>query len=143
MEILKNNQNTITLSGVELPIRCDLYVLEQIQEKYTDLSAYEYKLIGFTPERDEFGDVVLNDNGNTVGKFGVPDIKVVADTLHMMVNEGLEYEGAGETFSVIELKRMVDLSITELSSILHEEYMSCFRRKNQTAMQSQETAPER
>lgn len=40
------NINHIELSGVKLPIRCDMLVLEKIQEDYGDISEFENKLIG-------------------------------------------------------------------------------------------------
>lgn len=143
MAILNEHTNTVTLSGHTYPIRCDLYLLEVIQEKYGDISDYEYKLIGFVPERDECGDLVINDAGNTVGKFTTPDLKVVSDTLFLMINEGLEFAGDKPLEDEKQLKKMVDVPLSELADILHDEYMSCFRRKNRNAMQNQETAPEK
>lgn len=140
MEILNEYVNTVTLSGQVLPIRCDLYVLEQIQERYENLEDFEYRLMGFVPSRDEFGDVIINEKGNTEGRFTTPDIKVLGDALHMMVNEALEYAGA-ETMGEKKLKQMVDIPVSELSRKLHDEYLNCFKRKNLPAMQNQEETP--
>ena len=49
------NINHIELSGVKLPIRCDMLVLEKIQEDYGDISEFENKLIGFEITKMYFG----------------------------------------------------------------------------------------
>ena len=71
------NINHIELSGVKLPIRCDMLVLEKIQEDYGDISEFENKLIGFEPIYNEDGSAKVNENGKRVGKSTLPDIKTV------------------------------------------------------------------
>ena len=51
----------IELSGEEFPIKCDILVLEKIQDKYEDLSEFENKLNGFTPAVDENGEYKRNE----------------------------------------------------------------------------------
>ena len=45
--------NYIELSGEKYPIKCDILVLERIQDKYEDLSEFENGLNGFTPAVDD------------------------------------------------------------------------------------------
>ena len=59
----------IELSGVKLPIRCDMLVLEKIQEDYGDISEFENKLIGFEPIYNEDGSAKTNENGKSIGKI--------------------------------------------------------------------------
>lgn len=132
----------IELSGQSIPYKCDLFVLEKIQDKYGSLSEYENRLSGFTPSKDENGENIRNEKGYLVGTSEQPDISVLNDTLIWMVEEGLEIEreAGKETVSITNrgLIRMVDMSPRELSEILHEEFNRCFKRKNVKTMQSKE-----
>ena len=65
--------NHIELSGESYPIKCDLLVLEKIQDEYGDLSDFENKLTGFVPDIDEYGEYVRNEEGLLVGKRKTPD----------------------------------------------------------------------
>lgn len=44
--------NQIKLSGDSFPLKCDLLVLEKIQDEYTDLGDFENRLTGFQPSKD-------------------------------------------------------------------------------------------
>ena len=50
--------NYIELSGDKYPLKCDILVLEKIQEEYGDLTEFENNLTGFVPKRDEEGEIV-------------------------------------------------------------------------------------
>lgn len=128
--MLNNELNTITLSGHEYPIKCDMLVLEKIQDKFEDVSEFENKLMGFTPAKNKDGSTKRDANGNTMGVTGVPDFRVLNFALVAMVNEGLDISGEKEKPSDQELIRQVDLSPVELGQALHEEFIRCFRRKN-------------
>jgi len=142
MAIFYENKETITLSGETFPLRCDLMVLEQIQEQYGDISDFEYKLIGFEPDRDDFNNIMYTENGNTLGKYTNPDIPTVGKALALMVNEGMAYEEQ-EPVSEKKLKMLVDIPLRELADILHEVYLSSFRRKNQEATPDQSQTEEK
>lgn len=122
--------NYINLSGEELPIRCDLLVLEQIQDNFGELSDFENKLIGFTPTVDEQGNVKKDKEGRTLGISGTPDIKTLNFALLSMAKEGAEITGK-EVKEDKKLLQMVDMTPKELSEELHKEFMRCFERKNQ------------
>ena len=62
--------NYIELSGEKYPIKCDILVLERIQDKYEDLSEFENGLNGFTPAVDENGEYKRNEEGRLVGFYG-------------------------------------------------------------------------
>lgn len=127
----------IELSGVKLPIRCDMLVLEKIQEDYGDISEFENKLIGFEPIYNEDGSTKINEDGKSVGKSTLPDIKTVRYGLWEFVKEGIECSGQETKYSEKDMIRMVDISIRELSDLLHEEFMRCFKRKNQNPTQKE------
>lgn len=128
--MLNNELNHITLSGKEYPVKCDMLVLEKIQDKFEDISEFENRLMGFTPSKNADGTNKRDKNGNTLGITGVPDIRALNFALCEMVREGLEIEGAKEIPSDKEILQSVDLTPQELSEKLHEEFILCFKRKN-------------
>lgn len=122
--------NHIELSGESYPIKCDLLVLEKIQDEYGDLSDFENKLTGFVPDIDEYGEYVRNEEGLLVGKRKTPEIKTLRKMLIWMIEEGMEIEGEKNELSEKEIMRKADMSPGELGQILHEEFNRCFQRKN-------------
>lgn len=131
--------NHIELSGTEYPLKCDILVLERIQEEYEDLSDFENKLTGFQPEVDKDGEIVRNEEGYMVGRYGIPDAKTVRKALSWMVQEGLDIEGK-EPVEEKELARKADISPVELGKLLRNEFSRCFERKNeQTTQREKET----
>lgn len=122
--------NHIELSGESYPIKCDLLVLEKIQDEYGDLSDFENKLTGFVPDIDEYGEYVRNEEGLFVGKRKTPEIKILRKVLIWMIEEGMEIEGEKNELSEKEIMRKADMSPGELGQILHEEFNRCFQRKN-------------
>ena len=119
----------VELSGEKYPLKCDILVLEKIQEEYEDLSDFENKLTGFQPDLDEEGEIVRNEEGYMVGRNGIPDAKTVRKALTWMVQEGLEIEGK-EKIDEKEIARKVDVSPVEIGKQLREEFSRCFERKN-------------
>lgn len=119
----------VELSGEKYPLKCDILVLEKIQEEYEDLSDFENKLTGFQPDLDEEGEIVRNEEGYMVGRYGIPDAKTVRKALTWMVQEGLEIEGK-EKIDEKEIARKVDVSPVEIGKQLREEFSRCFERKN-------------
>lgn len=131
----------IELSGEKYPLKCDILVLERIQEEYEDLSDFENKLTGFQPEVDEVGEFVRNEDGYMVGRYGIPDAKTVRKALVWMVQEGLDIEGK-ESVEEKELVRKVDISPVELGKLLRNEFSRCFERKNAQTTQGKTEAKE-
>lgn len=133
--------NYIELSGDSYPYKCDMLVLEKIQEEYQDLSAFENALSGFVPEKNEDGSYKRNEEGYLIGTYEIPNLKILKKALCWMVAEGLaiEREENGEDEPQIterELMRRVDISPMELGKILQEEFGRCFKRKNEKTTQS-------
>lgn len=136
--------NYIELSGEKFPIKCDILVLEKIQDKYGNLSEFENGIRGFKPNIGEDGLPERNEDGLIVGMVGVPNIKTLKDALAWMVEEGIEIkreEGEKELpiLSNTQLFRKVDIPPKELGEILYGEFNRCFARKNAETTQSQTT----
>ncbi len=129
--------NTIALSGNEYPIKCDMLVLEKVQEKYGDLAKFEDKIRKFVPDKDEEGNLKRNEEGLIIGHFEYPEISALIDLTYWCICEGMEIEGLENELSRNELMRMIDITPLELSEIMHSEYVGCFARKNPQTAQSQ------
>ncbi len=146
--------NHITIAGTKYPIKCDLYVLECIQDKYGSLEDFEEgiryrkQVDGMVPKLDEKEQPVLDDHGNAVmipGKiweYKDPDMKMLNYGLELMINEGIDIqnEDSKEEMSHVtarELARKMDLNVFEVSAILQREYVTCFKVKNQQTTQNQ------
>lgn len=132
--MLYEDMRYITLSGEKFPIRCDLLVLEKIQDEFGDIAGFENKLIGFIPAKEEDGTTKKDEEGRTIGISGPPDIHALLFALTSMTEEGLRCQEK-DPEEKEKLARMVDMSPKELSAILHDEFMRCFQRKNQEPTQ--------
>lgn len=133
--------NYIMLSGVEYPIKCDMVVLERIQDDYGDFANFENRLDGFTPMKNKDGTYKKNEEGNMIGLRGEPYISDLKKALTWMVNEGVEIakEEGREVPNTegVNLMRKADMSPRELSEILRAEFARCFKRKNQETTQGE------
>lgn len=133
---------TIELSGKVYPVRCDLVVLEKIQNEFGSLDAFEKGIITWEPELDEKGEKVKDTKGNVVNKGKLPDMQTLNTALCLMVNEGEEIQAEKEDRSPFllsrdEIARRVDISPTKLALLLHDEFYRCFNPKNEKTTQDQ------
>ena len=140
--------NHITLSGIEYPIKCDMLVLEKIQDKYKDLAEFENKLSGFVPGVDENGEYTRNDEGRIIGYYGEPNMEALGDFLAWTIEEGIEIEKeeSGAEMEIPERKKLirsVDLAPRELMEILRKEFSRCFERKNGKTTQTKSKTTEK
>lgn len=138
----------IELSGVKYPIKCDILVLEQIQDKYGDLAEFENKFTGFVPGKDEDGEYTRNEDGKIVGYYGEPNMEALGDFLFWAVEEGVEIEREehGAEMEVPEKKKLirsVNLAPRELMEILRKEFTRCFERKNGKPTQTKSKTTEK
>ncbi len=134
--------HTITLSGEEYPIRCDLVVLEKIQEDFESINAFENGLVTWEPVLDENGKEVLFEDGTVKCQGKFPDMKVLSAALFLMVNEGeaVQAENEGRAAKHLEketLARKVDMQPQKLANQLHDEFYRCFYIKNGKTTQNQ------
>lgn len=133
----------IELSGRSYPIKCDLLVLEKIQENYGSIGEFESKLMTWEPELDKDGNEITTEDGKTKYRGKFPETRAVNDALFWMTNEGesilAEKEArAPEHFSREHIVREVDIPLTELAGLLHEEFFRCFQSKNGKTTQRKE-----
>lgn len=127
--MLKKEMNHIELSGESYPIKCDMIVLEQLQDIFGSIEAFEEKILGYYVKKDEDGEKVLDASGEPVLVSKIPDPMAVGTALELFVAEGLEIEGEPPVERKA-LLRNVDKRYTDLAMELHAEFMRCFERKN-------------
>lgn len=123
--------NYITLSGEEYPIRCDMLVLEQIQNEYGSIAKFEREIIAWEPALDENGNEVLKENGERKIRSKLPSAKAVNDALYWMVSEGMDIEADKKNEACKEIKReellrCVDMPYMKLADLVHDEFSRCF-----------------
>lgn len=131
----------IELSGEKYPIKCDLIVLEQLQEEFGSVADFENKLLGIEYLKDAEGYYIQDGKGKRKANIGIPDTKAINQGLYLMVKEGLEIRGEEKekkAFSREELLRKVDKSYTEIAKVVHDTFAECFEGKNGKATQGTE-----
>ena len=141
----------IELSGKKYPIKCDLLVVEKIQDKYENINDFENGLLTWEP--------ILDDDGNPVyetkedgfqrikvrGKF--PKVKQVNDALFWFACEGEAIAAELEKRRPVKIERdniirSVDISLVRLANQLYDEFFRCFNLKNVKTTQETETTQE-
>lgn len=111
--------------GESFPIRCDLLVLEKIQEKVGDIIDAENEIRGFKPRVDSDGVV-----DTTVGRWTIPSIGLVTQALVWMMEEARSVtNGQYAIPSITDLKQQDDYTINELATIVYREFSSCIAGK--------------
>ena len=123
------NTPTIRLSeDIELPYKCDLYVLDMIQQKYGTIVEFEKQLIGIktVPDKDE--------NGNPINKDikVEPSISAILFALPLMIREGLEIEqvnGEHPFKTNLDIISVVTRDYRAIADDLHSELKNCFKIK--------------
>lgn len=125
--------NHITLSGEEYPIKCDLLVLEKIQEEFGNVNDFENLILNWES-------VEIDGEKQIKSKF--PSARAVNFTLPLMINEGIEIENelTGQKRPPVNRKdiiRKVDMRLTEIAGLIHEEFAKCFKTKNVQTTQDQ------
>lgn len=124
--------NYITLSGVKYPIRCDLLVLEKLQDEFGSISDFENKILNWEKK--------VHPDGKEERTAKLPDIYAVNEALYFMVDEGIEIhnetaEKKMEPVSRKEILRKADISFNTLAAQLHDEFARCFETKNRETTQ--------
>lgn len=111
--------------GDSFPIRCDLLVLEKIQDKVGDIMDAENEIRGFKPRVDSDGVV-----DTTTGRWTIPSIGLVVQSLIWMMEEARSItNGQYQIPSVQDLKQQDDYTIGELATIVYREFSSCIAGK--------------
>ena len=122
----------ISIGGKELPVKIDMFVLEEIQEKYGTIHEFELKIKGFKESRKEDGKVYLEKVPESIGAINL--------VLPMMVREGCDIEGIDLDMSDKDIVRSVDVPYPELLKIVIDEFDKCFKtQKKETPSKKEST----
>lgn len=134
--INKKKLTTITVSGMKIPIACNLNVLEVIQEQYTYiregetvLASFQQNLGAYHYQKDENGNLIKTKDGKPVPVDDELHIPTIKKAFAWMAEEGMDIEGM-DPVAENDLIRMIDISPFELAAILFVEFQSSLIRKN-------------
>jgi len=135
--------NMITLENTSYPFKCDNLVLEVLQDEFGTLDDFEKKLNGWNPILDKNGEQKLDKEGKGLFRVGEPSMKAINFALPLMIREGIEIKNMKlkkpmEIPSDRTLIRMVENPI-QVSKLIYEEYLNCFRVKNAETTQLKES----
>lgn len=124
--ILSDSEMTkFSFRGDSFPLRCDLLVLEKIQDKVGDIMDAENMIRGFKPRVDADGVI-----DTTTGRWTIPDISLVVQSLIWMMEEARSVtNGQYQIPSTTDLKQQDDYTINELATIVYTEFSSCIAGK--------------
>ena len=134
MILSDGEMNKFSFRGDSFPIRCDLLVLEKIQERVGDIMDAENEIRGFKPRVDSDGVI-----DTTVGRWTIPSIGLVTQALIWMMEEARSVtNGQYQIPSVKDLKQQDDYTIGELATIVYKEFSSCIagKKKKKTRKKS-------
>ena len=151
----------IVMQGKEYPIKCDLLVLEKLQQEFGSLNDFENGLITMEEIKEdkmveEAGDLEQElqrelgvepeekkEEEKKKYKVKFPDMKCVKAALYYMVNEGEEIEAEREgrtpvVYTREELGRKAGAAIIGIANQLHMEFYNCFFSGNRPQKEIQE-----
>lgn len=125
--------NIVNIGGTDVPLKCDNYVLAQLQEKYKTLNNFEMKLLGLSIIEID-GKVQKDKDGRTMFLKGEPSVQAINDALPLMIEEGFAYAAdLGRKMKPINTKlfiRELNMDYKELSVLIHDEFARAFSTKN-------------
>lgn len=133
--ILSDSEMTkFSFRGDSFPLRCDLLVLEKIQERVGDIMDAENMIRGFKPRVDSDGVI-----DTTTGRWTIPNISLVTQALIWMLEEAREITNGQYAIPTIkDLKQQTDYTIGEMATIVYKEFSSCIagKKKKKTRQKS-------
>ena len=113
-----------------LPIRIDLNVLDQIEDRYQTKEKFEQELLGWRFRRNEEGKYERTADGRIAIEYVKPSLKALIFILPKMINEGLKAEAYdnGGTYEPLEADWIIAACEIErgyLYEIILEELRRC------------------
>ncbi len=115
----------VTLGGITYPAFCDLRVLEQIQEEYESITAFERELLGQKIKYDEDGNPERLEDGSIVKEKTEASVHAMVKGLYLMIKEGQRLEGETEFITEDEVYAL-QLNTLLMKMVVHRLFMKCF-----------------
>lgn len=112
---------TVKIYGEEIPIRCNIRVLGEIQDIYGPIKEFEKAITGGEEEEDENGKKYWACRNER-------SMKAVAKVLPLMVNEGLHLTG-GKPLKDDEIIEGLETNVYTVAKLMYQEYADCFKQK--------------
>lgn len=133
-EEIMEQLSRIKIGDEEYPIKCDLAVLQEIQEQYGSINQFERELVGVKLKLDASGKVETDEEGKPVKESVEPSIRSIIVALPLMINEGLQIraEELNTPFEPVDPKEIIRacaIPFDTLAGIIHDEFARCFRTK--------------
>lgn len=121
---MQEKPTTIQVKDYKVPLWCDLFVLNEIQDRYGTINAFEKKLLGIS-EKMVAGEIQ---------RYKVePSTEAVLFVLPLMIKEGYKKaEQLGEKIQKVDAEQTIldmDISYEVLAQLLHQEFKRCFATK--------------
>jgi hypothetical protein len=129
----EHNEEVI-LAGVAYPIRCNINVLIEIQDRYNTLDRFEAELTGIDVKRGADGRAVKDNDGKIQFIRRTPSLRAVRDILPFMLSEGIKGDSRLDSDDYEKALAAVNNVVFDRYKVvlaMHKEYSKCFERKNQ------------
>lgn len=121
---MQEKPTTIQVKDYKVPLWCDLFVLNEIQDRYGTINAFEKKLLGIG-EKMVAGEIQRYKTE--------PSTEAMLFALPLMIKEGYKKaEQLGETIKKVPEEQTIldmDISYEVLAQLLHQEFKRCFATK--------------
>lgn len=120
----------VRLAGKEYPIRCDINVLIEIQEKFETVSNFEMLIAGVIIAKDEDGNVLTDKNGKILFERCDPSLRAIAEILPCMLSEAHENRKDQELARALDAVKNAKFDLYSTAVQISKELSKCFERKN-------------
>ena len=121
---MQEKPSYITIGDRQVPLWCDIFVLNEIQEKYGSIGTFERRLIGVPEDAEKDWKGIRKEQS----------IAAIIFALELMIQDGYKkadmLEGCATSHEDPKALLMdIDIPFSDLSDIVHETYKRCFQSK--------------
>jgi len=120
----------VRLAGKEYPIRCDINVLIEIQEKFNTVSNFEMLIAGVKIAKDENGDILTDESGKILFERHDPSLRAIAEILPCMLLEASGDRKKQEVERALDAVKNAKFDLYSTAVQMSKELSKCFERKN-------------
>lgn len=126
--------NYIEIDDVKYPIKCDNFILGEVQEKYGSIHDFECKIIGVKKE-------IINGEEKYIGCE--PSVKAINYILPLMINEAvdiLKEDNPDCKYERVDPKkfiRSIKMDLAKLANEIHDEWKRAFVTKKHLTIQEE------